>query len=154
MKPYEELMKENEDMKNQLKTSVSLKMYQDTMDENLELKKRLRKAEIERNRFKYRNDTLERRIKVRKTGKDLSKKAKHEITREVMAPKLTPAELDCMLNNQSKSTKWSNKGIQILHMPLRLYFREIELKNIGPIILFPYTLSPVTFSCHIFLMLL
>ena len=38
MKPYEELMKENEDMKNQLKLSVSLKMYQDTMDENLDHK--------------------------------------------------------------------------------------------------------------------
>ena len=38
MKTYEELMKENEDLKNQLKTSVSLKMYQDTMDENLDHK--------------------------------------------------------------------------------------------------------------------
>ena len=121
MKTYEELMKENEDLKNQLKMSVSLKMYQDIMDEILELKKRLRKAEIERNRFKYRNETLERRLKVRKSGKDLSKKVKHEITREVMAPKLSTAELDCMLNNQAKSTKWSNKGIQIWHMLIRVY---------------------------------
>ena len=53
MKTYEEPMKENEDLKNQLKMSISLEMYQDTLDENSKLKKKLKKAKAERNKLKY-----------------------------------------------------------------------------------------------------
>ena len=128
MKTYEELLKENEDLKNQLKTSVPLEKYQFMLDQKTVLKKELATVKAERNRLKSRNETLEQRFKVRKKGQDLSKKAKHLITREVMGSKLSTAELDCYLNNQTKSTKWSNQGRQILHMLTRVYFRENELK--------------------------
>ena len=115
LKMYEDLLKENEKLKNQLHASVPLQMYTDLMIENSELKKKQKETEVERNRLKYRNENVEHQLKVRKTGQDLPKKRKHEITREVLASKLSEAELDCYLNDQSKSTKWSDQGM-ILHM--------------------------------------
>ena len=127
LKMYEDLLKENEELKKQLQTSVPLKLYEDLMIENSKLKKRQRATETERNKLKYRNKNVEHQLKVRKTGKDLSKKAKHEITREVLAPKLSEAELDCYLNDQKKSTKWNNQG-RILHM-LKILYRSPKVFN-------------------------
>jgi len=113
---YEELKRENEALKNQLKIFVPLQMYEDIMIEHSQLKTAKRAKDVEMLRYKYRTERLQQHLEKVKKGENLSKKVKHDITREVLAPKMSEAELDCYLKDNKKSWKWNNKGIYFLHM--------------------------------------
>ena len=113
---YEALKKENQRMKAQLESMVTLKAYQDIMDENSELKKKLKTAQMERKRYKFRSEKYAKKLKGQKDGETLSKKAKHEVCHELLDKKLSSATVECLIKDQKKSTKWDQKGILILHM--------------------------------------
>ena len=115
LKEYEELKSETDSLKNQLKVFVPLQMYEDLMIRHSQLKTAKRASDLETFRYKYRNQGLKNQLKTVKNGQGLSKKVKHQITREILAPKMSEAELDCYLRDQKKSSKWTNKG-SFLHM--------------------------------------
>ena len=111
---YEDLQKQIVDLKSQLELSVPLKLYQDLMEENIALKKAKKKAEVERNGFKFRSESYVRKLRSLKNGDNLTKKAKHQVCHELLDKKLGEATIDCLIKNQKKSYKFSTKGI--LHM--------------------------------------
>ena len=120
LKEYEELKRENDDLKNQLKIYVPLQMYEDLMIEHSQLKTAKRAKDLEMLRYKYQTQNSKRQLRQVKKGQHLSKKFKHEITRQVLASKMSEAELDCYLKDQKKSSKWTNKGIFCICLELGL----------------------------------
>ena len=94
-------------------------MYDDVLAELSEAKKKLKASQLDRNSWKKRAEYHERQNKARQKGEGLSKAAEDRIIRRRLQNKLSEAQLDIWLNDQKRSSKWSQKGILQIYLEKR-----------------------------------
>ena len=92
---------------------VPMKAYEDALAEIQELKKKLKIKTLGESRAKRQAEYFKNMAASRKNGQVLSKKAKKDITRNMLAKQYSKGVIDRIVGNKKKSHCYSNKG---LHM--------------------------------------
>ena len=70
--------------------------------------RKLQKARTERQNYRKSSIRFQRIVNEQKEGEHLPKRTKHKIVKNVLEGKMSPVQLDCMLNNKG-SHQWSNE---------------------------------------------